>query len=130
RLKSRAKHAYPVGGEYVIDVDNYIFRGMDTEHPRTWICSACLEVVRRYTIRLSELIEENYESIKIVFNGAKGFHIHMLDFNVRDWTRYNEHDPVKSHEVARFCYILHFARILDTRFDEPHFTLSVDPMRI
>ncbi|MEM2057737.1 MAG: hypothetical protein QXO76_05765 [Thermoproteota archaeon] len=84
-LKRRAKYAYPVGGEYVIDVDNYFFRGIEThEHPRTWICLACLEVARRYTIRLSELIEENYESIKIIFSGARGFHIHVLDFNVRD----------------------------------------------
>ena len=49
----------------------------------------------------------------------------MLDFEVRSWTYYNEHDPVKSHEVARFCYTLHLSRQLDTRFDEPHFTLSM-----
>ncbi len=130
-LKSRAKYAYPVGGEYVVDVDNYLFRGIEThEHPRTWICIACLGVARKYTIRLAELVEENYESIVIVFSGARGFHIHVLDFNVRDWTRYNEHDPVKSHEAARLRYTLHLARQLDARFDEPHFTLSVDPMRI
>ncbi|MGB9718878.1 MAG: hypothetical protein ACP5PQ_05710 [Thermoproteota archaeon] len=39
-------------------------------------------------------------------------------------------DPVKSHEVARFKYTLHLAWQLDTRFDEPHFTLSMDPMRV
>ncbi|MBO3754275.1 MAG: hypothetical protein FGF53_05290 [Candidatus Brockarchaeota archaeon] len=130
-LKRSAKYAYPVGGEYVFDVDNYLFRGVEThEHPRTWICIACLEVARKYTIRLTELVEENYENIAIVFSGARGFHIHVLDFNVRDWTHYNEHDPVKSHEVARFRYTLHLARQLDARFDEPHFTLSVDPVRI
>ncbi|MCX8183115.1 MAG: hypothetical protein N3F08_01655, partial [Crenarchaeota archaeon] len=130
-LKSRAKYAHPVEGEYVIDVDNYLFRGIDThEHPRTWVCEACLEVARKYTIRLAELVEENYEKIMVVFSGARGFHIHVLDFNVKDWTHYNEQDPVKSHEVARFRYTLHLARQLDTRFDEPHFTLSVDPMRI
>ncbi|MBO3842195.1 MAG: hypothetical protein FGF48_07245 [Candidatus Brockarchaeota archaeon] len=32
--KKKAKYAYPVGGEYVIDVDNYLFRGIEThEHP-------------------------------------------------------------------------------------------------
>ncbi|MEM3424953.1 MAG: hypothetical protein QXI42_03940 [Thermoproteota archaeon] len=130
-LKSWGKHAYPVGGEYVIDVDNYLFRGMDThEHPRTWVCMACLEVARRYTVRLCELVEENYENIRIVFSGARGFHIHVLDFNVKDWTHYDEHDPVKSHEVARLRYTLHLARMLDAMFDEPHFTLSIDPMRM
>jgi hypothetical protein len=130
-LKSKAKYAYPIGGEYVVDVDNYLFRGIDThEHPRTWICMECLEIARKYTIRLSELIEENYSNIMIVFSGARGFHIHVLDFKVGDWTYYNEHDPVKSHEVARFRYTLHLSRQLDTRFDEPHFTLSVDPMRV
>jgi len=130
-LKSKARYAYPIGGEYVVDVDNYLFRGIDThEHPRTWICNTCLEIARRYTIRLSELIEENYSNIMIVFSGARGFHIHVLDFKVGDWTFYNEHDPVKSHEVARFRYTLHLSRMLDTRFDEPHFTLSVDPMRV
>jgi hypothetical protein len=130
-LKSKAKYAYPIRGEYVVDVDNYLFRGIDThEHPRTWICNTCLEIARRYTIRLSEIIEENYSNIMIVFSGARGFHIHVLDFQVRDWTFYNEHDPVKSHEVARFRYTLHLSRMLDTRFDEPHFTLSVDPMRV
>ena len=130
-LKARAKYAYPIGGEYVVDVDNYLFRGIDThEHPRIWVCNTCLEIARRYTIRLSEIIEENYSNIMIVFSGARGFHIHVLDFKVGDWTFYNEHDPVKSHEVARFRYTLHLSRQLDTRFDEPHFTLSVDPMRV
>jgi hypothetical protein len=130
-LKSKAKYAYPIGGEYVVDVDNYLFRGIDThEHPRTWICNTCLEIARRYSIRLSEIIEENYSNIMIVFSGARGFHIHVLDFKVGDWTFYNEHAPVKSHEVARFRYTLHLSRQLDTRFDEPHFTLSVDPMRV
>jgi hypothetical protein len=70
----------------------------------------CLEIARRYTIRLSEIIEENYSNIMIVFSGARGFHIHVLDFQVRGWTFYNEHDPVKSHEVARFRYTLHLSR--------------------
>ncbi|MBO3754579.1 MAG: hypothetical protein FGF53_06880 [Candidatus Brockarchaeota archaeon] len=46
---------------------------------------------------------------------------HVLDFNIKDWTYYNEHDPVKSHKVARFRYTLHLARQLNARFGEPHF---------
>ncbi len=61
----------------------------------------CLEIARRYTIRLSELIEENYSNIIIVFSGTRGFHIHVLDFQAGDWTFFDGYDPVKSHEVRR-----------------------------
>jgi hypothetical protein len=53
----------------------------------------------------------------------------VLDFNFRDWTDYNERNPIKSHEVARYK----FSKIisLDTYvFDRAHFILSVDPMRV
>ena len=129
-LKSEARHAYPIGGEYVVDVDNSLFRGIDGhEHPKTWVCYECLEIVKRYTIRICELIEENYSNIIIVFSGARGFHIHVLDFQAGDWAFFDGHDPVKSHWVARFRYTLHLSRMLDTRLDEPRFTLSVDPIR-
>lgn len=129
--EGKAEHAHPVGGEYVVDTDTLLFRRMDShEHPRTWICTGCVEVARKYTIRLSELIEENYSDIAIVFSGGRGFHIHVLDFNVKDWTHCDEHNPVESHEAARLKYTLHLARMLDAGFDEPHFTLSLDPMRL
>jgi DNA primase catalytic subunit len=45
-------------------------------------------------------IEENYSDIRVVFSGKKGFHIHVHDFDVRDWTHDNEGNQIKSHEVA------------------------------
>jgi len=80
-------------------------------------------------MHICEAIEENYSKIQIVFSGRRGFHAHVLDFSLRDWTYYNERDPIKSHEVARFKY----SRILASRcegFNRAHFILASDPMRI
>ena len=74
-------------------------------------------------------MEENYSKIQIVFSGRRGFHIHVLDFDVRDWTRYDEKNPIKSHEVARFKY----SKILASRcygFNRAHFIVATDPMRV
>jgi hypothetical protein len=129
-LSSEARHAYPVGGEYVVDVDNSLFRGIDShEHPRTLVCYECLEIVKKYTIRICELIEENYSNIIIVFSGVRGFHIHVLDFQAGDWASFDGHNLFKSHKAARFRYTLHLSRMLDTLLDKSRFTLSVDPMK-
>jgi len=37
-----------------------------------------------------------YSKIAVVFSGRRSFHIHVLDFNIRDWTSYNERKPIKS----------------------------------
>jgi len=81
------------------------------------------------TIHICERIEENYSDIQIVFSGRRGFHIHVLDFDLRDWTRYNERDPIKNHEVARFRY----SKVLAGQcygFNRAHFIVASDPMRI
>jgi DNA primase catalytic subunit len=31
-----------------------------------------------------------------VFSGRRGFHIHVLDFSYKDWTYYNERNPIKA----------------------------------
>jgi DNA primase catalytic subunit len=74
-------------------------------------------------------INENYSDIHIVFSGKKGFHIHVWDFDVRDWTHYNERNPIKSHEVARYIYTKHI-KAGTGGFDDSHFRLSCDPMRV
>ena len=53
----------------------------------------------------------------------------MFDFDVRDWTNYNEQNPLNSHEAARFKY----TKLLKSAcggFDIHHFTLSCDVTRI
>jgi DNA primase catalytic subunit len=127
--KYKGKYVLPISGEFVVDVDsavNWIFHNHDTRHP---ICLACLEISRRLTLHVCEVIEENYRNVQIVFSGRRGFHIHVLDFHLRDWTYYNPRNPIKSHAVARFKYTqLLAARCLG--FDRSHFIVSVDPMRV
>jgi hypothetical protein len=50
-----------------------------------------------------------------------------LDFNVSDWVKYDCSNPIRSHEASRFSKLLSLETYV---FDEKHFTLSVDPMRI
>jgi len=74
-------------------------------------------------------LEWHYSDVHIVFSGKNGFHIHVLDFDIRDWTKFNYRNLVKTHEVARFK----FSKIISVQtycYDRAHFILSVDPMRI
>ena len=64
-----------------------------------------------------------------MFSGKSGFHIHVLDFDLRDWASYDESNPLKSHEVAR----LRYTKLLNDSvggFDRHHFILSADVMRV
>jgi hypothetical protein len=130
-LRNTGRRAHPVGGEYVIDVDDFLFRGITGhEHPRTWVCNACLEAARRYAVVLSELVEENYSNVAIVFSGSRGFHVHVLDFGARDWVSQGEQDPFKVQEAARRRYTLHLSRRLDTCFNGRCFTFFNDATRV
>jgi hypothetical protein len=129
--KTQSKRAYPVGGEYVLDVDSYIRyapHGHRTE-PEGF-CYGCLGNVKELTERACDVLAENYSDIRVVFSGQRGFHVHVLDFELRDWTRYDEKNPLRSHEVARFVYTKHLQKRIPDLFDEPHFKLSCDTMRV
>ena len=52
-----------------------------------------------------------------------------MDFNLRDWTGYDERNPIKSHEVSRFKYTKELASQCHG-FNRSHFILAADPMRI
>lgn len=128
--KHRANRAYPMGGEYVVDVDlhlfwrpHYHYTGIDG------ICGRCLTISKDATLRVVDKINENYSDIHIVFSDKKGFHVHVWDFDVNDWTHYDEDNPIKSHEVARFLYTKHIKGATGG-FDDSHFKLSCDPMRM
>lgn len=58
-----------------------------------------------------------------------GFHIHVLDFNLTDWTNPNYNNLIKSHEAARFK-ISKIIALQTYCFDRAHFILSVDPKRV
>jgi len=62
-------------------------------------------------------------------SGRSGFHIHVLDFNYRDWAAYRENDPLWCHSASRYK----LTKLLQTEthvFNRAHFTTSVDPMRL
>jgi hypothetical protein len=129
--KYKAKYAFPIAGEYVVDVDYYSFHKLHHHYfiGNTPICLECLEVRLFLTLRVCEAIEKNYSNVQLVFSGRRGFHVHVLDFDHNDWTHYVGRNPIKSFETARFKY----TKQLATRyqfFNRSHFILSVDPMRV
>lgn len=114
----------------MIDIDQYLFWRPHRHYVEDdGICVGCLRVSKDATLRLIDKIEENYSDVHVVFSGKRGFHIHVWDFDVRDWTHYNAGNPIKSHEVARFLYTRH-VKAATGGFDDPHFRLSCDPMRV
>ena len=126
-----SRMAYPVSGEYVLDIDSYLRyapHGHRTEPEGFGYC--CLRNIKEWTERSLDAVTENYSDVRIVFSGKRGFHVHVLDFDARDWTKYDEQDPLKSHEVARFLYSLELQKKVSDLFDESHFKLSSDVMRV
>jgi DNA primase catalytic subunit len=82
------------------------------------------------TVKILDLLEYNYSDIRVVFSGRAGFHIHVLDFRIDDWTKINERNLLKSHEVARFKYVSMLAEEAPEAFDKSHFVLSCDTQRV
>jgi DNA primase catalytic subunit len=130
--KKKSAKAYSIGsGEFVVDVDAYLNHkphGHRTRNNES--CHGCLENAKELTQRVLEVLEENYRDIRVVFSGRAGFHCHVLDFNVEDWTTLNEKNPLKSHEVGRFKFVLHISERVPEAFDRSHFILSCDTMRV
>jgi hypothetical protein len=62
-------------------------------------------------------------------SGRRGFHLHVLDFDPSDWTEYNAANPIKTHEAARLIYTKYLKQVCGG-FDDDHFKLSVNPMRV
>ena len=130
--KHRARYAVPIGGEYVVDVDDTSFRiphhhRYDRHHG---VCYGCLLNSQKITLHIVEQIAKNYSNILIVFSGQRGFHIHTLDYQYRDFTAYNARNPLKSMEVGRFKYSLQLASYCRPFFNKSHFILSTDPLRV
>jgi hypothetical protein len=127
--KNRANQAFPIRGDYVVDIDvPQLWRpwnGFATNN----IYSTGLQLAYDKVLMFLDKISENYSDISIVFSGKRGFHIHVRDFEVRDWTHYDPRNPIKSHEVARFVYT-HYLQNALGRFSKYHFILSTDPMRV
>ena len=129
--KDRTLKAYPVGGEFVIDIDAYMnYQKHRHKTEPEGFCYGCLLQAKELTLKLLDLVEINYGDIFIVFSGLHGFHIHVRDFEVRDWTYYDAGNPLKSHEVARRKYVELLKQYVPQAFDIPHYVLSCDVTRV
>ena len=127
----KARYCVPVNGEYVIDVDSCLV-AFPHEHKvdeHWFVCEQCLEMSKRLTLHLCEVIRQYYSKMAVVFSGCQGFHVHVMDFNYYDWVQYHWNDQIWAHHAARFK----FTKLLQKQtrvFDKRHFTVSVDPMRV
>jgi hypothetical protein len=121
---------YPVGGELLVDVDSYLFR---RPHWHSFeahgVCDGCLEISKALTLQASDEIRRYYSDQAVVFSGRRGYHLHVLDFDVHDWVRYDPRDPFGSQAAARFRF-LKLIEPVSHVFDRIHFRVSVDPLRI
>jgi DNA primase catalytic subunit len=129
--KYKARYCVPLNGEFVIDVDSYLvaFRHNHKVDDHWLVCNECLDMSKRMTMQLCEIIRKYYSKIAIVFSGCEGFHVHVLDFDYHDWVGYREENPIWCHHASRFK----FTKLLQKQthcFDRRHFTVSVDPMRV
>ena len=131
--KYKGNYCLPIGtGEYVVDVDSYLVHKWHPHYDvsKLWnVCLNCLENSRDLTISACQAIEWYYSKLAIVFSGRSGFHIHVLDFDPKDWTTWDFKDMVKCHAAARFK----FSKTIGLQaycFDRAHFILSTDPMRL
>jgi len=129
--KYKAQYCIPVNGEYVIDVDSYLvaFRHKHKIDDHWFVCEQCLDMSKRLTLHVCEVIQKYYSKLAVVFSGCQGFHVHVMDFNYHDWVQYHWKEPLWAHHAARFK----FTKLLQKQthvFDRAHFTVSVDPMRV
>jgi DNA-binding transcriptional ArsR family regulator len=129
--KYKARYCVPLNGEYVVDVDAYLmsFAHKHKVDDHWYVCPQCLEMSRRLTLHLCEIMKKYYSNMAVVFSGCQGFHVHVMDFDYHDWAPYREEDPIWCHHASRFK----FTKLLQKQthvFDRAHFTVSVDPMRV
>jgi hypothetical protein len=126
----RNTNSYPMGGEFVVDVDSYLYYKIHVHAFNNFsVCLDCLEISRRLAIQVCDEISRYYSKFAIVFSGRRGFHVHVFDFEVKDWTRFDPKDPLRSHASARFKFL----KVISPTtycFDRHHFIVSVDPLRI
>ncbi len=100
------------------------------KNSKEWkVCEQCLDIAKILTLEVCEAVEKYYCKLAVVFSGKLGFHVHVLDFDYRDFVPYREVDPIWCHHASRFK----FTRLLQKQthvFDKAHFNVSVDPMRV
>lgn len=89
--KYKAQYCVPLNSEYVADVDSYmmLFKHKHKVEDHWFVCKECLDMSKRLTLQLCQVIQRYYRKIAIVFSGCAGFHVHVMDFNYYDWVHYH-----------------------------------------
>ena len=127
--KSEDYRAHPVNGEYVLDVDSLLYPGTCRHTSNAGVvCLGCLAQTKNQAHRLLDGVEDHYDDVHIVFNGNSGFNIHVLDFNVRDWTHYSIDNPQNSYEVARMKFSKQLQNVVPHVFHSQNFKFAVDTL--
>jgi hypothetical protein len=128
--KSKARYCVPLNGEYVVDIDSYLAPFPHIHRLNEWaVCERCLIMSRLLTLSIIEALEKHYCRFAVVFSGKSGFHVHVLDFDYRDFAKYKEADPLWCHHASRYKLTRLLQRQVQV-FDRAHFNVSVDPMRV
>ena len=129
--KLRLAKSYPVSGEYVANLDTNLCSASHHHYTEPeGICIGCLALSKKNTERLLPKIEENYNDVHVVFNGRTGFHIHIIDFQIRHWTHYDIADPQKSYESSHMKYTKHLQKHQPQTNDHPKYIRIEDTQRV
>ncbi len=123
------RKAYPLGGPFFLDIDAWMVpTGDGLRRLRSGeVLLATVEYALRRALHALDLIYENHSRVRVVFSGWKGFHIYVLDFDERDWSR--SEDPVYRLRDARRRY-LSVLEAMGLRISPAHRVVSTDPTRI
>lgn len=136
--KRKADCCIPLNGNYVVDIDSYMFHRYrnlflfkHVHRPsKEWqVCEFCLDMAKKVTLHVCEAIERYYANLAIVFSGSRGFHVHVLDFDYKDSVSFRPRDPLWCHHASRYRFTNLLMRQTNV-FDRYHFVVSVDPMRV
>jgi hypothetical protein len=65
--------------------------------------------------------------MQTVFSGRRGYHIHVVNFDYRDWAKPNTNYPMRAMSNARYKYAL---KVLHHDWEHHYFIVSVDPIRL
>ena len=127
--------AYPIGTDFGVDIDGYmsrkplvrrIFRGLEGFYEDE------IEYARLLALEARDLLRQNYNSVKAVFTGRRGYQLWVLDFNWRDWVGReprNLRDMVRLMALAKARYAVILASQL-AWIDIAHYKVMGDLTRV
>lgn len=129
RIHSR--FAYPVASDFVVDIDSRMVGPWLRQHEHHGrACLTCLRCCKYLALTVLDRVKQNYERVLTVYSGNKGFHIWILDWEMRDWAMFDAADPIRSiaHSKIRYAGVL--AGDIPEILDAWHYHATIDPLRV